>query len=483
MDHAARFGRVAALALLLAIGALLMVEPVLTIPARVAKNYNEGWNAYQAAHAFGPEPLYPDPSALIANNYPPLSFYLVGVLGTIAGDHIVAGRWVSLASFLAVALAVGYVAGRLSQSARLGFASSALFVGTMTTFQPEYLGMNDPQWLAQAVQSVALVVLLTRPVSPSRLRLVLVLTLFAGLIKHNLVSLPIALTLQLLVHDRRQAWRWLKGSALALALCLSALYLVYGQNFFLDVLCNARSYALADFWQRARLWLPPLVPLGLAFLAFARLEPASPRKTLLLLYVAVSAGIGAGVLGGAGINRNVLVDLIIGLSIAAGLAIPRISERFDTIQNRAAIETGAILVFALGILLAAPGRLSKAQESLATLEVRESRVAADIGVLAGVSGAVACENLALCYWAGKPFEMDLFDLGQKLRSGRFSNEAFTQLIESRRFSVIQMDGPGKSRRLSSAARRTIARSYEARRNESGGVFLLPRHPSVAGLQL
>ena len=66
---------------------------------RVSHNYNEGWNAYLAQAALSGGPLYFPDAAWFTNNYPPLSFYLVGGVGRLFGDAILAGRavaWVGL---------------------------------------------------------------------------------------------------------------------------------------------------------------------------------------------------------------------------------------------------------------------------------------------------------------------------------------------------------------------------------------------------
>src|ERR1700728_142178 len=65
------------------------------IPLHVSLDPNEGWNAYHAAAAMRGHGLYPGAASFMANNYPPLSFYLVGLLGQVTGDPIVAGRIVS----------------------------------------------------------------------------------------------------------------------------------------------------------------------------------------------------------------------------------------------------------------------------------------------------------------------------------------------------------------------------------------------------
>src|SRR5258706_9934134 len=74
---------------------------------------NEGWNAYHQVAAISGGAFYPGPHAFMINNYPPLSFYLVGALGVLLGDNIVAGRVVSLAAFLFVAVMIGLSARRM----------------------------------------------------------------------------------------------------------------------------------------------------------------------------------------------------------------------------------------------------------------------------------------------------------------------------------------------------------------------------------
>src|SRR5437762_810218 len=93
-----------------------IVAVVRTIPLRVSLDANEGWNAYHAVAAFGGG-LYPRQPQFFFNNYPPLSFYLVGAAGRWIGDPIVAGRLVASFAF-AMLVAIAYVASRQMQCAR-----------------------------------------------------------------------------------------------------------------------------------------------------------------------------------------------------------------------------------------------------------------------------------------------------------------------------------------------------------------------------
>src|ERR1700753_1179675 len=85
-----------ACALLLGIIAFGLTAPLLTIGRYIPLDPNEGWNAYFGDAAIHGGVLYPPADALITNNYPPLSFYIVGAIGYLTGDSIFAGRAVAL---------------------------------------------------------------------------------------------------------------------------------------------------------------------------------------------------------------------------------------------------------------------------------------------------------------------------------------------------------------------------------------------------
>ncbi len=108
--NAALFGLLAASVL------TLFLQPLWSITARIPASYDEGWNAYHAAAAIGGGTLYPPRSALISDNYPPLSFYVVGALGHLVGDNIIAGRFIALASLLVVAGNVFFVLRALGEA-------------------------------------------------------------------------------------------------------------------------------------------------------------------------------------------------------------------------------------------------------------------------------------------------------------------------------------------------------------------------------
>ena len=101
--------QLATLALLVVI-AVWMILPLAWLFAQASRGHSEGWNALVALRALSDLPLYPQDQTLHTNNYPPLSFYLVGGLGALTGDHMVAGRLISLAALVAIAFEIALAA-------------------------------------------------------------------------------------------------------------------------------------------------------------------------------------------------------------------------------------------------------------------------------------------------------------------------------------------------------------------------------------
>jgi hypothetical protein len=79
-----------------------LAAPGLALFRLIPLSYNEGWNAFWADAAMNHRALYGSANPLVANNYPPLSFDLIGAVGRFVGDNVIAGRLVSLISLCLV---------------------------------------------------------------------------------------------------------------------------------------------------------------------------------------------------------------------------------------------------------------------------------------------------------------------------------------------------------------------------------------------
>jgi hypothetical protein len=474
-------GDLIALSLLALVTGALLAPAAIRLPLAIPFGYNEGWNAYQALRAVGGQALYPPPGDLIANNYPPLSFYLVGWAGVIFGDHIVIGRAIALISLLAVACMIGLIVRTLGGTSRAAAFGALLFLAYIVVHAPGYVGTNDPQWLAHVPMTAALLVLLRGSRSPISVIAAAALALLGGLVKHSLVPVPLAITAWLWWHDRRALRIWLAASAVLLAGGLALLHVAYGRAFFVGVLGTPRAYTLGMLAKKAPGFLLPMLPLLGASLLLLAAEPRRADVQLLALY-ALCAGLwGLFTLGSIGTDANFLFDLLIATTIAATLALGRLP---DTLQGGTTsgplLRLAGMIALMLPILVSAPVRLSQELSMLGNLDRLRREIAGDISFIAGRDGPVACESLALCYWAGKDFELDFFITGQKLDTGSIDEKAFVQALREHRFAAVQVCGRGGipfSQRLPDRIDRVIATSYRVGRfSPHIGFILVPGAP-------
>jgi 4-amino-4-deoxy-L-arabinose transferase-like glycosyltransferase len=232
--------------------AFQMLGPVLTIPLHIPVNYNEGWNAIFDARAVTPGagPLYPPSDSFVFNNYPPLGFYLVGALGRyVFGDMIVAGRIVALFSLLSAAGLIGFCVCRLGGTRRAGIAAGLLLLLFINSYYKIYVAVDDPQWLAHATMLAGLAILLRGGVGrlrkglpDTRLVAAALLVVAGGFIKHNLVALPLAVTVWLVVLNRRAATVWMATGLAGLGAGIAAIAALHGWAAYDDILRHRRVF-------------------------------------------------------------------------------------------------------------------------------------------------------------------------------------------------------------------------------------------------
>src|SRR5947209_9124066 len=177
---------------LAALAALFLVWPVWRafLPTEIWGN--EGWNAYHADQAMRGTGLYPPPDGLVANNYPPLSYYLTGLLGRLFGDPLYVGRALSLLSTLSIGVASAAVVRQFGGSRAAGLIAGFWFVATMSRFFEFYVGMNEPQLLNLAIISAGFAWFFKRHTEGRSVEPAVLVMVLAGFIKHNFITLPLA---------------------------------------------------------------------------------------------------------------------------------------------------------------------------------------------------------------------------------------------------------------------------------------------------
>jgi hypothetical protein len=113
--------------------------------------FTEGWNAYFQDAAAAGNNIYPPAGGLTVNNYPPLSFYAIGLLGKLFGDNLFVGRAVSL---LALVVVTGEIFGcvRILAGGIYGPAVGSLWYAAIMSHNfTSYVGANDPQLAGESI--------------------------------------------------------------------------------------------------------------------------------------------------------------------------------------------------------------------------------------------------------------------------------------------------------------------------------------------
>ncbi len=457
---------VAALAIGCALGLLRIVS---TIGLNVPFDPNEGWNAYHAAAAMIGGSPYPAPQSFMTNNYPPLSFYIVGALGRALGDMIIAGRLISLVAFLAVMGAIAASLRLMACSAReAGFGALAfaacLFVNS------NYVGMDDPQLLGHAVAMAGLLFALRRPRDFLSLACAALLFTLAIFIKHNLVVLPLAVAVWLALYDRRAASQFAAAGAAFGIVGLLLFRLVYGFDL-LGVLHSARVFAFHDLMTNLSTWLIwGAPPLAVAALLFAN-RRNDEFVVLSALYVLIGFVVGASYFGGAGVDVNAMFDADIALALVAGLALSRLSGRH--IAAESAIIAAYLLPLAIGLGINFNSDWATGDYWFHPMRDETTLAKQDIAFLRAHNGPALCETLAYCYWAGKAAEVDVFNTGQQLATHTRNDDALIQMLSARRYAAVQLDAL-EPFALGERARRTLNRAYRVDHTNDDGIFLTPR---------
>jgi hypothetical protein len=455
------------LTLATAIGCMLgLMHIVCVISFQVPFDPNEGWNAAFAHAVLATGSPYPPAPNLMVNNYPPLSFYLVAAISKMTGDAIVAGRVVALTALFAVALGIE-TAARWMGCTRLEALFAALLFTAGLMLTTDYVGMDDPQLLGHAVAMGGLLLALREPRTPRLMVASALLFVLAFFVKHNLVVLPAALALWLLLADRRHAITFIASGLIFLLIGLGLFKQVYGVSL-LSQIDSARTYGVANIWSGLAQWAPWGAAPAAGAAALYLIARHDRHAMLCAIYVLVAIVAGAYFLGGAGVDSNALFDADIALALCAGLLMNRLPL---PLWRGAAAVLYAIPLIAGLWALDAPWRTS--DYWLHPLAEDRSAAAGEIALIRTADGPVLCEMLSLCYWADKPAEADVFNLDQAYLTGARNDAGLVRAIEAKHFALIQFEQL-EPFPLTPAIHRALLKNYRIVRSDDDRVFFAPR---------
>ena len=450
---------------LAAVCVLTLVRAFLTIVRRIPLNWNEGWNAYHTADIVAGQPLYPEPGvATFFTNYPPLSFYVIAPLGRLLGDHLIAGRLVAFVSLLGWIAFVAIAARRLRCSwAASAFGALVLATG-LFVFSDFYVGVNDPQILGHALQALGLVLVLSPRRRTASLAASALLFTAGVFVKNNLIVLPIASVIWLSLDDRRSARRLVAfGAAAGIAATLFCVA-VFGPRMAAHVF-SPRALILSKAVSMGSKWLLRMaLPLVVAvWLAVGARRDRGVQFAAIYVVTAIVCGIGFA--AGDGVYWNTMFEAECALALTAAVGV-----------DRAPRPLAAGLAF-----LVAPALALTMNASIHWLSPRFwfdprwselSTAAADVEFVRRHDGAALCEDLALCYWAGKPAPVDFFNMHERLRLEPWRVDPLVRRLNDREYGVAEIEDDDRS--LGPQFMNALRRNYRVDHSSQWGTFWVPR---------
>ena len=477
--------------LVLVFSILITLENVLAIGFLVERNYNDGWNVYNADRLIHHELVY-DNNYWRVNNYPIGSFLIIAGVDRLFGDLLLSGRVVNLISFAAIGIFSALAIRRLGGERIDAVFGAGCALGFCYLVAPAWIIVDDPQTLGEAATMAGLVSYLSPP--PGRLNLLrtAVLIVLAGFMKHNVLAIPAAITLDLAIRSPRQLPFWLMCCAGIVAGLLGLTQMVAG-GAFIDHLLSPRIFA----WHGVRYHLMKYLrlfkfPLLAIVLGCRLVFPA--RRFILIAWGLGSICLATIFSGFEGASYNMFQDAAVFLGVAAGVMLYELRKSAAASGRFAGMVPAiAALVLAQPILSRTPSAVLELSRDGARLESNrraEETFLADARFISDAHGPAICESLLLCYVAGKPFTLDPFNSRQYILAGKLDETQLIRRIAAHEFAVIQVRAdicddpattachilhyPQKFNRFTDETLYAVDRYYRIDRRSRYGAFYVPK---------
>jgi len=459
--------------------AALLVGPLTAMFTHDSMNYNEGWNAYHQEETIQGKGLYGAPPGLVCTNYPPISFHLIGLASQLTGDVNRTGRWVALLSLALVAMLCGAMVRQFTGSAPLAVYTALSVVIWLAVYQPDRIGMNDPQLLGTVFGLLGLYLYIREPEKLRWLCISAVAFTVSVFTKHNLLAFPAAVGLHLLLRER---WKgplvWGGVAAGESALLLALTRWIDGPYFAAHLLVpRALSGGLGQVTNYLTLFQ---LPVALAVVWSLRHMERS-LSHIMVLALLMAHVLAATFAGGDGVDRNIFFDCVFGLVVVSALVFAEYAPLL-TGWKHCGLPLAALLVApAFGIVIGMPQALKVEQLMLRALPDRGRDFDFAVKLLKSRPGPALCEDLLICFEAGKPFTYDAYFANSMVKVGRVKEEELVALVENASFRTAQVDlapdeknlPPGKRLRFTARFVEALMKHYRLEARLSGSAVLVP----------
>jgi hypothetical protein len=444
-------------------------------------DYNEGWNVYNTQKAAEHLPLYPAPYGWTTVNYPALSFHLVAALGKNNSDYLFAARFLSLAGLCLSGVFAGLIVGYTTRSRSAAWLSGLFLVAFFCANASGYVGMDDPQMLAQAFFMAGIYVYLRGNRAGWALEATALLFVLGGNIKHNLIEFPLAVLLDLLLSAPRKALRFAAGGAAMAAVSVVLTCRIDGPAY-LACLLTPRGYsASAAIGNLFNLLLSSPLLTGAALVtAFLCWKNPSRRVLALLLFCALA--VNTYFSGGNGVDVNAFFGSMLAMVLLCGVFWAEFCK-LPLSRSKALSPLAACGLFflwlAIPMIRFGNGRTDKALEE-SHEEAR--RFAAEVAYLHQQPGPALCESVLRCAIAGKPYLYDPFNATRFIEQGKLDPGVIVDQLKEHRYGAVQLydsaeqkiADPGPQSTFALPILRAIDLYYRPGLDNEDGVIYLPK---------
>jgi len=447
-------------------------------------NYSEGYALYEEVRAAGGQ-LYSAPPGYVADGYPPLFFYVVNGMAHVLGDPLIAGRLVATIGLALTAVFLGATVFVMTRDWAAAIIGLLLLLVSVARCAPDYAGVHDPQFVADGILLVGVFLFFARA-TPRFTVLSAILVATALFFKHSAVSFPVAILLVLAIKDRGRALVWTGWLAVATAAWIGFCYLAQGKYLVENLLApravKSAMVTAALFLHVGKTIVLPLIATGLWLLI--------DRANLYRPYVA--AAIGMACAYGLWITRyegawvNHWFDLILAVSIGACLAWARLRGFWIETGRRREWLLGLFpLVVLVGDAVAMPRDIVSLAEAKKAWAAEEAQFQADAEYLRNRPGGAICENLSICYFAGKHRDYDPYVARQRILGVPGGAETIVEALRAHRYSTVQIDAErgdplAATNRLRFPAvfMQALLENYHVDRRGDERAFFVPNGPAT-----
>jgi len=418
---------------------LTTLYPVARAFFRGEVDYNEGWNVYNTQLLVHHLPLYPVAYGWQTVNYPMLSFALLAFLHRFTHEYLFTARMVSLLALIACCALVGTVVRQLGASLRAGVLAGFFTLALFCTNANAYVGMDDPQMLAQVFFLLGFALYLANRTRLPVVALSAVVFVFAGSIKHNPIDFPLAVLLDLLIVSRLRAL-WFAACGVVFAALSITLNLHFGGPYFLTQLLAPRVYEVERCFESLGEGLAgPLLPLLLVAGATAWRLRRDPKRRIATLLLLTSLLVGTAFAGGKGVWINSFFTAMIAISILIGIFLDEWSRGRLGWTAQPFASAVPLLLFLWLIVPALINGIANPIHMLHETAGRQRRFDAEVAFLRRQPPPQVCENLLLCYYAQQPYLYDPFNATRLIDLHKLDPAPMLDALETGSYGAIELE--------------------------------------------